>query len=39
MFRARHLLKQRHAIATRHDKTKRNFLAAIRLTAAVISLN
>jgi len=32
-------LKQFRAIATRYDKTARNFLAAIFLTAAVIWLN
>jgi len=32
-------LKQFRAIATRYDKTKRNFLAAIHLAAAVIWLN
>ena len=43
LFKARHLienffarLKQFRAIATRYDKTKRNFLAAIQLVAAVI---
>jgi transposase len=46
LFKARHLienffakLKQFRAIATRYDKTKRNFLAAIQLAAAVIWLN
>ena len=46
LFKARHLienffarLKQFRAIATRYDKTKRNFLAAIQLVAAVIWLN
>jgi transposase len=46
LFKARHLienffarLKQFRAIATRYDKTKRNFLAAIHLAAAVIWLN
>lgn len=45
-FKARHLienffakLKLYRAIATRYDKTKRNFLAAIHLAAAVIWLN
>ena len=33
------LLKQYRAIATRYDKTARNFLAAIHLAAAVIWLN
>jgi transposase len=43
---ARHLienffckLKQYRAIATRYDKTKRNFLAGIHLAATVITLN
>jgi transposase len=43
LFKARHLvenffakLKQFRAIATRYDKTKRNFLAAIQLAAAFI---
>ena len=42
LFKARHLienffakLKHFRAIATRYDKTKRNFLAAIQLVAAV----
>jgi len=46
LFKARHLienffarLKQFRAIATRYDKTKRNFLAAIQIVAAVIWLN
>ena len=46
VFKARHLienffckLKQFRAIATRYDKTSRNFLAAIHLAAAVIWLN
>jgi transposase len=46
LFRARHLienffakLKQFRAIATRYDKTKRNFLAAIQLAASMIWLN
>jgi transposase len=46
IYEARHLienffakLKQFRAIATRYDKTSRNFLAAIHLTAAVIWLN
>ena len=45
-YKARHLienffakLKQFRAIATRYDKTARNFLAAIQLAAAVIWLN
>jgi transposase len=44
--KARHLienffakLKQFRAIATRYDKTARNFLAAIHLAASVIWLN
>ena len=32
-------LKQYRAIATRYDKTKRNFLAAIYLAATAILLN
>ncbi|MGH9665983.1 MAG: transposase, partial [Bryobacteraceae bacterium] len=46
MYKARHLmenffckLKQYRAIATRYDKTARNFLAAIHLAAAIICLN
>jgi len=46
MYKARHLienffckLKQYRAIATRYDKTARNFLAAIHLAAATIWLN
>ena len=46
LYAARHLaenffckLKQFRAIATRYDKTKRNFLAAIHLAASVILLN
>lgn len=46
LYKARHLvenffakLKQFQAIATRHDKTARNFLAAIHLAAATIRLN
>ena len=46
LFKARHLienffakLKQFRAIATRYDKTARNFLAAIHLAAAAIWLN
>ena len=45
-YKARHLienffckLKQYRAIATRYDKTARNFLAGIHLAAAVIWLN
>ncbi len=46
LFKARHLienffarLKQFRAIATRYDKTARNFLAAIHLAASLIWLN
>jgi transposase len=46
LYRARHLienffarLKQYRAIATRYDKTARNFLGAIYLAAAVVWLN
>jgi transposase len=46
LYKARHLienffcsLKQFRAIATRYDKTARNFLAAIHLAATVIWLN
>ena len=46
LFKARHLienffarLKQYRAIATRYDKTARNFLAAVHLAAAVTWLN
>ena len=46
LYKARHLienffakLSQFRAIATRYDKTARNFLAAIHLAAAVIWLN
>ncbi len=46
LYQARHLaenffckLKQFRAIATRYDKTARNFLAAIQLVATVILLN
>ena len=46
MFKARHAienffakLKQFRAIATRYDKTARNFLAGVHLAAAVIWLN
>ena len=45
LYKARHLienffckLKQFRAIATRYDKTARNFLAAIHLAAAAIWL-
>jgi transposase len=46
LYKERHLvenffarLKQFRAIATRYDKTARNFLAAVYLTACVIWLN
>ena len=46
MYKARHLienfyarLKQFRAIATRYDKTARNFLAAIHLAATIVWLN
>ncbi len=46
LYEARHLienffckLKQFRAIATRHDKTKCNFLAAVYLAASTILLN
>ncbi len=46
LYAARHLienffckLKQYRAIATRYDKTRRNFLAGIHLAATVITLN
>ena len=46
MYKARHLienfyckLKQFRAIATRYDKTARNFLAGIHWAAAIIWLN
>jgi len=46
LFKARHLienffarLKQFRAIATRYDKTARNFLAAVHLAASLIWLN
>jgi transposase len=46
LYKARHLienfyckLKQFRAIATRYDKTARNFLAAVYLVAAIIWLN
>ena len=45
-YKARHLienffckLKQFRAIATRYDKTARNFLAAIHLAAAIVWIN
>jgi transposase len=46
LFKARHLienffarLKQFRAIATRYDKTARNFLGAVYLTASMVWLN
>lgn len=46
LYKARHLmenffarLKQYRAIATRYDKTARNFLGAIHMASAVIWLN
>ena len=46
LYQARHLIenffcqrKQFRAIATRYDKTARNFLAAVSLAAAMIWLN
>lgn len=46
LYKARHLienffckLKQYRAIATRYDKTSRNFLAAVYLASTVIWLN
>lgn len=46
LYRARHLMenffskrKQYRAIATRYDKTARNFLGAVYLAASVIWLN
>lgn len=46
LYKARHLienffakLKQYRAIATRYDKTARNFLSAVYLAASVIWLN
>ena len=46
LYQARHLienffckLKQFRAIATRYDKTARNFLAAVHLAAATVWLN
>jgi len=46
LYKARHLienffcrLKQYRAIATRYDKTARNFLAAIYLAATIVWLN
>lgn len=45
LYRARHLiehffckLKQFRAIATRYDKTRRNFLAGVHLAAIAITL-
>ena len=46
LYAARHLIenffakiKQFHAIATRYEKTARNFLAAVHLVASVVWLN
>ena len=46
LYKARHLienffcrLKQYRAIATRYDKTARNFLAAVYLAATIVWLN
>ena len=46
LYRARHLIenffakiKQFRAIATRYEKTARNFLAAVQLVASVVWLN
>ena len=46
LYAARHLIenffakmKQFRAVATRYDKTARNFLAAVHLTASVVWLN
>ena len=46
IYKARHLienffarLKQYRAIATRYDKTARNFLAAVHLAASIVWLN
>jgi transposase len=46
LYKARHLvenffcrIKQFRALATRYDKTDRNFLAAIHLVATIIWLN
>ena len=46
IYKARHLIenffariKQFRAIATRYDKTARNFLAAVHLVASVVWLN
>jgi transposase len=46
LYKARHVienffckLKQFRAIATRYDKTARNFLAAVQLAASIIWLN
>ena len=46
LYEARHLienlfarLKQYRAIATRHDKTARNFLGALHLAGAMVTLN
>ena len=46
LYAAHHLIenffakiKQFRAIATRYEKTARNFLAAVQLVASVVSLN
>lgn len=46
IYKARHLienffcrLKQYRAIATRYDKTARNFLAAVYLASSIVRLN
>lgn len=46
IYKARHLienffcrLKQYRAIATRYDKTARNFLAAVYLASSIVCLN
>jgi len=38
MYAARHLIEN-FAIATRYDKTARNFLAAVHLVAHIVWLN
>ena len=38
LYKARHLIENFFAIATRYDKTARNFLAAIHLAASAIWL-
>ena len=40
LYEARHLIeKQFRAIATRYEKTARNFLAGVQLVASVVRLN